>query len=187
MDKAIHIAEREWEGLRRSFEMCGDIGDFNFENIKNHRWLVGKEYESFISSLTEMNRKLSQYGYATPEALDVSIVLASIATEKLGLKNELALAFGMGYGFVRTGFISYYRADPKQILFYKMFFPLGRAWDLRCDIYLNLYPNLIKKKLKIVFEKFKSWQDNPKLYEQDYIQFLQGIEMIWNEWDEMNK
>ena len=180
IDRAILLAKRQWENLRFYFEMCGDIGDFDFDDLKNCRWFSEQEcHEVFIANIFYMDKKLPQYEYATPEALNVFTVLASKAAEKLGLKEELALAFGMGYGFVQTGLFSYCRLEPKQILFHKMFYPLGLICSRDFD------PSLVKKKLKIVYERFKSWQDNPQLYLQDLKQF-QNIEEVWKEWENAN-
>ncbi len=159
--------------------MCGDIGDFNPENPGISRWLARQEYEGFISNIIEMDKKLSQYGYSTPEALNVFTILASMAAEKLGLKEELAFAFGMGYGFVRTGLVANHKLEPGQILFCKMFYPLGVNFNWDFD------PSLVKIKLKIVFERFRSWQNNPRLYAQDFVQF-QSIGETWKEWNEVN-
>ena len=180
--KAISILAREWETLRSCFRECGDIGNFNLEDVKRSGFLLGEE-EGFISNVISMDNKRPKYGYATPEALNVCAVLASIAASKLGLEEDFAPAFGKGYGFARTGFISYYRVDPRQILFYKMFFPLGGAWDLYCDVYPNLYLNLIKKRLRTVLDKFKNWQNNPELYTQDLMEF-QNIGETWKIWAE---
>jgi hypothetical protein len=180
IDDSIQIAEREWENIRCSFEMCGDIGDFNPENPGISRWLVRQENEGFISNIIEMDKRLSQYAYSTSEALNLFTSLASIAAEKLGLKEELASAFGKGYGFVRTGFVAYHRLEPKQILFCKLFYPIGVSFNRDFD------PSLVKIKLKIVFERFMGWQNNPQLYTQDFAQF-QKMGETWKEWNKVNE
>ena len=182
INKSLEIAGREWEHIRHSLEMCGDIGDFNPEDLRNSEWFIGQEYEGFISNIVEMDKKLSQYGYSTPEAFNMFTELALMAAEKLGLKEELASDFGIGYGFVRTGLPVYLLLEPKQILFCRMFFPLGGVWYLDWDF----NPSLVKIKLKIVFERFRNWQNNPQLYTQDFEQF-QSIGETWKEWEEINK
>jgi hypothetical protein len=187
INKPLEIARREWENLRCSFEMCGDIGDFNPDELTISNLRVGQEYEGLRlrSNIIDMDKKLFQYEYSTPEALYVLTILASKAAEQLGLNEELASAFGMGYGFVRTGLVAYHGLEPRQILFYKMFFPFGELTshgDINCD----LDPSLVKKKLKIVFERFRSWQNNSQLYTQDFAQF-QSIGETWKEWEEINE
>jgi hypothetical protein len=179
IDKAIQIVEREWENIRCSFEMCGDIGDFNPENPETPRWLAGQDYEGFISNMIEMDKKLSRYAYSTSEASNVFTILASMAAEKLGLDEELAYAFGKGYGFIRTGFVAYNRLEPKQILFCKMFYPMGVSFNRDFD------PSSAEIKLKIIFDRFMDWQNNPKLYTQDFAQF-QRMGETWKEWNEVN-
>jgi hypothetical protein len=183
LNKTYQIITREWEDLRCSFEMCGDIGDFNYEDLKDFKWLIGEEYEWLISKIIKMDEKLSQYGYATSEALYVFTVLAMMAAKRLGLNSEnLAFNFGMGYGFVRTGLISYDRLEPKQVLFYKIFFPLGGTWDM----FWGFDPYLVKEKLSIVFHRFMSWQINPQHYKEDFAR-SQNIEELWKAWEEANE
>ena len=180
IDKANQIGRKEWENLRYSFELCGDIGEFDPENFRDSRLPFEQDYNWFISDTIEMDRKLSQYGYATREALNTFTVLASRAAEKLGLNEKSASSFGMGYGFLRTGLIEYNRLEPKQVLFYKMFFPLGVNFDWNSD------PSMVKEKLHIVFERFKDWQDNPQHYIQDLTE-SQETEEVWKEWEQVNK
>lgn len=181
IDKAIHLARREWENLRFYFDMCGDIGNFDFDDLRNCVWFVEEDYhEGFISNIINMERRLPQCEYATPEAMNVLTVLASKAAEKLGLEEELALAFGMGYGFVQTGLFSYHRLEPRQIIFYRMFYPLGVNLDWDFD------PYLAKKKLRMVYDRFRRWQDDPQSYKQDLTQF-QNIEEVWKEWEKLSQ
>jgi hypothetical protein len=186
IDGATQIARKEWANLRCSLEMCGDIGVFNPDELAISNLRVGQEYERLRlrSNIIDMDKKLLQYEYFTPEALYVLTTLASMAAEKLGLREELASAFGMGYGFVRTGLVAYHGLELRQILFHKMFFPFGGLTshgDINCD----LAPSLVKTKLKIVFERFRSWQNNPLLYTEDVERF-QSIDETWKEWEEVN-
>lgn len=178
--KADQIARNEWENLRSSFEMCGDIRDFNPEDFRNSRRPFEQDHSWFISNVLEMDRAFTQYGYATREAVNIFTVLASRAAEKLGLNEESASAFGMGYGFLRTGLVQYIKLEPKQVLFYKMFFPLGVNFDWNSD------PSLVKEKLHIVFERFKDWQNNPQHYTRDFAESQETGE-IWKEWEEVNE
>jgi hypothetical protein len=130
-----------------------------------------------------MENKLPKYGYATQEALNIFTVLATVAAKKLGLDKEFAYAFGIGYASVRTGLLAYYSPDPKHVLFNKLFFPFGAVkyqWDLNAQI----DPSLMRKKLEIVFDRFRGWQDNPKLYKDDLTLF-QNMGEIWRAWDEI--
>ena len=123
--KALEIMRREWENVRYSFEMCGDIGDFNLEDFNTSKWLFNQGFEWLMSNVIEMDKKIAQFGYATPEALSVFTVLATRAAEKLGFNKELAFGFGIGYSFVRTGLLVHNKLGPMQAIFCKLFFPLG--------------------------------------------------------------
>lgn len=182
IDKALEIVRREWENVRYSFEMCGDIGDFSIENFRTSKWFFEQGFEWFISNVIEMDKKIPQFGYATPEALNVFTMLASRAAEKLGFNKELAFAFGIGYGFVRTGLLSGNRLEPTQAIFCKIFFPLGMGSEFEWDF----DSSVVKRKLKAVFEGFRSWQENPQIYLQDLAQF-QNIGKVWKEWEEIDE
>lgn len=180
IEKANQIARKQWENLRDSFETCGDIGDFNPEEFTSSKGIFRQKHKWFISSIIEMDRRFAQDRYATPEALSILTLLASRAAENLGLNEESASAFGMGYGFLRTGVMAYDRLEPKQVLFYKMFFPLGVDFNRDFD------PSMVKEKLHIVFEIFKDWQNNPQIYLQDFAESQETGE-IWEEWEEINE
>jgi hypothetical protein len=42
----------------------------------------------------------------------------------------------------------------------------------------------MKKKLEIVFDRFRGWQDNPQLYRDDLTLF-QNMTEAWKAWDEI--
>ena len=182
IDKVIEVIRREWEDLRHNFWMCGDIGEFNFKDFSTSGWLCDEQqYEWFVSKVVGMNEKFSRYGNSTPEALDVVRVLAQRAAEKLGLRGELASAFAKSYACVRTGLIAHYKLGPKQILFYKMYFPFGVWFD---QYFFD--PSLAGIKLQAIFEMFSSWQNNPQTYEQDLAR-LESMLKTWEDWEEVNE
>ena len=177
IDQAVQLAGREWENLRFHLEMCGDIGDFDFDDLRDCRWFNDRNYhEGFISNIINMQENLPQFEYTTREALNVLTVLASEAAERLGLEEDLALAFGMGYGLVQTGLLPCHTLEPRQIIFHRMFYPFGVNPDW------NFAPDLVKKKLRMVHERFRSWQDNPETYRRDLNHF-QNMEEAWKEWE----
>jgi len=66
-----------------------------------------------------------------------------------------------------------------------MLFPFGGLtyhWDFNCDF----DPSLVKTKLKILFKRFRSWQNDPLLYREDFERF-QSIRETWKEWEEINE
>lgn len=185
--RATQIARREWRDLRYFLELCGDIGDFNPEDLTISNLRVGELNDGLRlrSIIIDMDKKRFQYEYSTPEALYVFTILASRAAERLGLEEELACAFGKGYGFVRTGVVAYHGLDPRQLLFYKMFFPFGgltNHWGINCDFDRSM----VQTKLKTIFERFRSWQNNPLLYGEDFERF-QSLWENWKEWQEINE
>jgi hypothetical protein len=178
---AKQILKREWDTLRLYFDKCGDIGEFKFEELMNSSPVSGEE-EALIGKTFSMYECFPICGYASPEAFTVVTVLASSAAEKLGLSKDIAYYFGLGFGFVRTGFISYSESEGKQLLFYRLFFPLGAL----ANNYLEFEPSLVKPKIKALFERFKSWDENPKSFETDYALYAKADEN-WKEWDEISE
>ena len=76
--------------------------------------------------------------------------------------------------------MAYDRLEPKQVLFYKMFFPLGVNFNWDSD------SSLVKEKLCIVFERFKDWENSPQTYTQDLTD-SKDTERTWKEWEEVDK
>jgi hypothetical protein len=177
---AHKILKKEWDTLRLYFDDCGDIGEFKFEDLMNSSWPRGEE-EVLIGKIVRMYENFPKYGYASPEAFSVLTILVSNAAEKLGLSKDTAYSFGLGFGFVRTGFISSSKLEPKQILFYKLFFPLGAV----VNNYLEFEPSLVKPKIKALFERFKLWDNYPESYFNDYMSYT-NMEQSWKDWDEIS-
>jgi hypothetical protein len=177
---AKQVLKKEWDTLRLYFDNCGDIGEFKFEDLANSSRVRGQE-EILIGKTVSMYENFPKYGYASPEAFSVVTILVSSAAEKLGLSKDVAYSFGLGFGFVRTGFISYSELEMKQLLFYKLFFPLGAF----ANNYLEFEPSLVKPKIKALFERFKCWDENPKSCETDYLLYAK-VDENWKEWDEIS-
>lgn len=176
IQRALQIAQREWENIRVSLENCGDIGEFGLENSV---CLLQVEGLHLIRNLIEMENKLPKSGYFTGEAASIFTNLASIAAERIGFKDNLAQVFGTGYSWVRTGCFnlnSIYVEEPrhiiKQLFFFKLFFPIGGGfnWDFNSPV--------IKTKLQLVFHKFITWQNNPGSYIQDLRDYKSQIEPL---------
>jgi len=182
LEKAVQIAKREWENLRVSLALCGDIGEF-FEDD----FMIGTIEEDviirqplisptksvsgyaptfypmyFLKNLLAMDEKLAERGYKTTEALYVFIELATKAVERLGLVGTFSMGFGAGYGNVRTGWIAEKGQPLERDIFFQMFFN-GRKKNYDWDFHWNS----TREKLKLIFDKFMSWQKNPKLYHKE--------------------
>ncbi|MER3446018.1 MAG: hypothetical protein C4291_03905 [Candidatus Dadabacteria bacterium] len=173
--RPFQIAKREWGNIRSSLEVCGDIGEFDSENPINNR-LTEIKGSPLVENLIRMENKFQTYGYFTPEAGYVFSALVSAAAERLGLVGGLAEAFGNGYSWVRTGWFDLDHVGKqhviKQLFFMKIFFPLGGYfnWDFNS--------RESKIKLKAVFSRFFAWQNSPRSYIQDIIDFRDQIEPL---------
>ncbi len=180
IQKALQIAKREWENIKASLETCGDIGEFfstNHTSSKPDLFTVSGGL-LLVKNLIEMENKLSTYGYFTPEAGYVFTTLASKAGKRLGLTEGLAQTFGRGYSWVRTGWFDLERIEKqhlmKQIIFFKLFFPLGRdfiSWDFNSPT--------VKAKLRAILYKFTAWRRNSDSYIQDVRDYREQLEPLW--------
>jgi hypothetical protein len=172
--KAIQIARREWENIRSSLEMCGDIGEFDSKNhVSSISTLISSDLLLF-RNLIEMENKLPTYGYFTPEAAYVFTAFASSAGERLGLMGRLAQTFGSGYSLVRTGCLDPKRTEKQhleQMVFFKLFFPLGGGFNWKFN------SSLVKVKLKTVFDRFVAWQNAPRSYVQGLMDYKAQLEL----------
>jgi hypothetical protein len=175
--RAVKIATREWENIKASLEICGDIGEFHSKNNARSKpdSLLVSEGLILVRNLIEMEEKFPIYGYFTPEAAYVFTTLASKAAERLGLIGGLARVFGSGYSLVRTGCLDPSVAEKhhiKQMVFFKLFFPIGGGFNWK------FHSPLVKVKLKIIFDKFVLWQDAPRIYIQEVGNYKDQLEPL---------
>ena len=177
--RALQIAEREWENIGISLKNCGDIGESDPKDYLQADFVATHKDLPIFRNVIEMENKFSKHGYFTPEAAFVFSALASKAGERLGLKNDLAQTFGSGYSWVRTGSLALngregHKEIIKQLFFFKLFFPVGGFynWDFSSPI--------VKRKLGLVFCKFRSWHDNPDSYIQDVRDCREQLEPLWH-------
>lgn len=179
LERALVIAGREWEKVRQSLGECGDIGAFDKKDFmigiieedviirqplisptKSVSFYAPTFYPMyFIDNLLKMEEKLEDRGYSTPEALYVYIELATRASEKLGLEGTFAMAFGAGYGSVRTGWVAEKGFPVEREIFFNMFFE-GRKKDFAWDSYWTS----VRESLKRILGRFRSWQEDETLF-----------------------
>ena len=157
IQRIIQIAIREWENIKVSLELCGNIGEFNSKDQANTGLALLPKGSLLVRNLTEMENKIERHGYFSPEAAYVFAALGSKAGERLGLMDKVAQTFGVSYSWVRTGCLNPYgTAEGKKLLkemvFFKLFFPLG------VDLIWDFSSPMVKVKLKNVFDKFVAWQ-----------------------------
>ncbi len=174
----LQISKREWENIKVSLEMCGDIGQFNLKRHVNRN-------PDLVENLIVMENKVLVYDYRTLEAAYVFAELASKAVEKLGLVGEFAKTFGSGYSWVRTGWFDLRWIDlsgntrlkdyvVNQVLFFRLFFKSNDCdfgWDFDCPE--------VRRKFKLIFDKFYMWQDNPAMHVEDFVCYKSELVPIW--------
>ncbi|NIP38010.1 MAG: hypothetical protein GWO07_03015 [Candidatus Dadabacteria bacterium] len=182
LNLTLEIAEKEWNKIRESLSLCGDIGEFSKED-----YMVGIIEEDlivrlpklsptksvsgysptfypmyFIKNIERMSEKFPEKGYRTTEALYSFIELATKAAERLGLRGTISMAFGVGYANVRTGWIAEKGLQKEREIFEQMFFSgKFKHYDWECDW------TSVKQALREIFDKFNSWQDDEVLYKKE--------------------
>jgi len=182
LNASLKIAEREWDNVRTSLELCGDIGDFCKEDF-----MVGiiKEYVIvrqplnsptksvsgysptyypmyFVRNLLVMDDKMSDLGYQSVEAMYVFIELAVKAVSRLGLDGNFAMGFGNGYAYVRTGWVAEKGWVVERDIFYREFFR-GKKVNYNWDFFWHS----IKKRFSKNFKIFENWKSNPSLHARE--------------------
>ena len=182
LNKSLTLAMKEWENIRESLSLCGDIGDFSSKDfmvgIIQEDVIVRDPQKSptksvslfsptyypvyFVKNILAMNDKFPDEGYGSPEALYAYIELANMAARRLGFKGGLAMGFGAGYANVRTGWIAEKGWAQERKLFHDIYFennPENYDW--------KPYWNSVKESFRKVFDKFTSWKNNQELYRED--------------------
>jgi hypothetical protein len=182
LEYALNIAGREWNNIRESLKLCGDIGEVSATDFmvgiieedvimrlpklsptKSVSFYAPTFYPMyFLKNLKIMDEKFEERGYRTTEALYSFIELATIASEKLGLKGTMSIAFGVGYANVRTGWIAEKGMQKERELFEKIFFEgkfKKHDWDFHWTS--------VQRSLKKIFDKFSSWQFDEVLHKEE--------------------
>ena len=182
LNEALDIAEREWNNIRLSLELCGDIGNFDKEDfmigiieedvilrqpLRSPTKSVSGYSPTFypmylVRNLLLMEDKFSDQGYKSIEAVYVFVELANQAAQRLGLDGNFAMGFASGYGNVRTGWIAEKGWGEEREIFSKIFFR-GRKIDYDWEFYWNS----TRTRLKSIYDKFIVWQQNPKVYNKE--------------------
>ena len=182
LDPTVEIAKKEWEKIRESLSLCGDIGEFRKEDfmigiieedviVRLPKLSPTKSVSGysptfypmyFIKNIKALDEKFPEKGYRTTEALYSYIELATKAAERLGLRGTISMAFGVGYANARTGWIAEKGLQKEREIFEKMFFSgKFKSYDWESQW------TSVKKVLKEIFDKFKSWQDDEVLYKKE--------------------
>ena len=179
LKEALEIARREWENVRLSLELSGDIGEFDKEDfmigVIEEDVIIRMPLDSptksvsvyaptyypmyFVDNLLRMEKRFKESGYCTTEALYVYIELATKAVERLGLNGSFAMALGAGYASARTGWIAEKGYPVEREIFCKMFFRGKKkhyGWDFHWAS--------VRGRLKEIFDKFSAWQSDEELY-----------------------
>ncbi len=179
---SLKIAEREWNNVRTSLELCGDTGNFCREDfivgIIDEDIILREPLKSptksvsfysptyypmyFLRNLLVMEDKLPDLGYQSVEAMYVFIELVTKAASRIGLEGNFAMGFGNGYGYVRTGWLAEKGWAVERDTFYKQFFE-GRKTKYDWEFFWDS----IKKRFLTNFNTFKSWQNDPELHRKE--------------------
>ncbi len=182
LERALEIANREWENLRESLKLCGDIGEFSEEEFmigiieedviireqaisptKSVSFYAPTFYPMyFVNNLLKMEERKHEYKYKTVEALYAFIELATKAAQRLGLVGTFSMGFGAGYGNVRTGWLAEKGLPDEIKVFHSMFFNANKI-----DYDWDFHWTSVCERLKVIFDKFMEWQNDPELYHKE--------------------
>lgn len=182
LELALKIARREWQNIRKSLTLCGDIGEFSegdfMIGIIDEDVIIREPEKSptksvsfyaptfypmyFIKNLISMDEKLETHGYRTVEALYVFIELATKAAERIGLIGTFSMGFGTGYASARTGWPAEKGLPVERDIFVKMFFK-GRSKNYAWEFFWNS----VSETLNEIFRKFLAWQNDQALYRRE--------------------
>jgi len=176
IETVYQIAKREWDNISISLAECGSTGNLEFDKLITQCPIL-------ITNLYEMEIKINDYDYKTLEAGFVFRELTTFAAKKLGLANNLALIFGSGYSWIRTGICNYYDCQiedmqhfdehlRKQIMFYKLFFPFQENLNWKFD------SSNVNERLKQIYDKFIGWQREPGKFNNDLFIYKSRVDYL---------
>ncbi len=182
IESAMKIAQREWDNISASLEMCGGAGEFCPRDfmigvigedviIKKPLFCATKSVDTnsptyypmyLVKNLLEMDSLMSEQGYRTPQALYCYIELVTKAVSNSGLSGTLAMGFACGYSFCRTGWIAEKGLRREMQFFIETFFETSKKnyeWNFRWQS--------TQMKMKKIFDKFLAWQKNGALHAEE--------------------
>ncbi len=176
IETVYQIARREWDNISISLAGCGDTGNLEFDRIIT-------QCPVLITSLFEMELKINNNDYRTFEAGLVFRELSKFAACKLGLSKDLAIIFGSGYSWVRTGMCNLYDCEldtaldfdehlRKQTMFYRLFFPFREDLNWKFD------SGSVNKRLKLIYDKFMEWQSRPEKFSNDLFIYKSRVDNL---------
>lgn len=167
MDRLVETAQKEWEKIRSSLKLCGEVGEFTGQLIREGSGLGEEEYSDFLESLGDFKDTFEEHGYDTIESMGVFTILVRFAAERLGLRDILAKAFANGYTFIRTGWALDTDTSIEQNLFYKMFFRSREDYGWEFD------SAEVQERFKLIFDKFLSWEQDRAYYAMETGEYLE--------------
>ena len=127
----------------------------------------------FLKNVLLMDEKFEDMGYNTLEAMYVYIELATKAVSRLGLSGNLAMGFGSGYAYVRTGWIAEKGWAEVREIFHSQFFK-GRTIDYNWEFIWNS----VKERMDKIYNKFNGWKENPDIYKKETRSVAKVIPMM---------
>lgn len=161
------LAAKMWDEIRESLALCGDIGrfkaeDFVLEDMPRVVW-DGKPVLPLplLSRLVELGGGINEVFWNAYEALCIA------AANRLGLENELALAFADALTCVRTGLVGGNGTETEQCIAQDIFLselPYGERWNPKSE--------LVQRRCHEIFMKFQRWQVSPEEHRADVEAFL---------------
>lgn len=165
----LKLAERLWEEIRSSLSKCGDVGDFNAQELElsdiprviwNDRPVLPL---SLLHRLGELKVEINEVFWNVYEALVI------LAAKRLGFKTRMAIVFADALTCIRTHMVGGHKTEAEQCIAQEIFLskiPFEAEWDPDS-------PN-VKEQILIIYNKFNEWQVDPILYKKEIEGFWKG-------------
>ncbi len=182
IERAAAVAAREWENVRISLGLCGDIGEFRADDF-----MLGTISEDTIARapFTGRTKSVSLYSptyypvylvenllgfdeefadkrYSSVKALYVYVEIVNTAALRLGLAGTMAMGFASGYAHARTGWTVEKGLPEQRAVFTEIFFSRRSGnydWDFHWDS--------VRRAFADVYDKFSRWRACPDLFREE--------------------
>jgi len=162
---AAQLLFRElWQKLRLSFREIGEIGDFALSDFAlalfpPQHWQERPPL-AYADALAVLRQRAARQ---EPEALTRLLAFLSVAAGyRLGLKGDLALAFGDAVAYLVTGTPAGLGTDFERGMAHRLFWGANQAQALGSSLGENWQQ--ARSGFRRVYEQFRAWQEDAEAY-----------------------
>ncbi len=165
--RELEAARRIWDEIRRTLELCGDVGPFRPEDFV-WRDLPRVTWQGRPVLPPAVLRMLDETGPAVGNEVVWTVyeAIALAVAARLGFEGRLALGFADALACLRTGVVGGHGTLAEQCIAQDIFLAT-RSWGEEWDP----HDASLKRAVADVYERFAEWRRDPELHARQVEEF----------------